>query len=33
MAAVPLQFVFFVCCGVAVPLGYLRYWQDKKQQG
>ncbi|MEE4293269.1 MAG: glycosyltransferase family A protein [Xanthomonadales bacterium] len=30
LAAVPLQLVFFIGCGVAVPLGYLRYWSGKK---
>ena len=33
LKAVPMQFVFFVCCGLAVPLGYLRYWQDKRAAG
>ena len=29
LAAVPLQLVFFIGCGIAVPLGYLRYLQDR----
>ena len=29
LAAVPLQLVFFIGCGVAVPLGYLRYWRER----
>ena len=29
LAAVPLQLVFFIGCGVSVPLGYLRYWRDR----
>jgi glycosyltransferase involved in cell wall biosynthesis len=29
LAAVPMQLVFFIGCGLAVPLGYLRYWQDR----
>lgn len=29
LAAVPLQLVFFIGCGVAVPLGYLRHWSGK----
>jgi hypothetical protein len=33
LKTVPMQLVFFVCCGLAVPLGYLRYWQDKSAAG
>ena len=25
LAAVPLQLLFFIACGLAVPLGYLKY--------
>ena len=33
LAAVPLQLVFFIGCGVAVPLGYARYRMDKAGEG
>jgi len=29
LAAVPLQLVFFTCCGIAVPLGLLQAWREK----
>jgi hypothetical protein len=29
-AAIPLQVVFFICCAVAVPLGYLEAWREKR---
>ena len=28
LAGVPLQLVFFMACGIAVPLGYLKFWRD-----
>ena len=27
LAAVPLQLLFFIACGLAVPLGYWKVWQ------
>ena len=33
LAAIPLQLVFFIGCGVAVPLGYIRYWKEKRGKG
>lgn len=30
VAAVPLQLLFFIGCGIAVPLGYLQYWWDRR---
>lgn len=29
-AGVPLQLLFFICCGLAVPLGYLHYWSGDR---
>lgn len=31
LATVPMQVLFFICCGVAVPLGYLAYWKGERQ--
>ena len=31
VAATPLQLVFFICCGIAVPLGYWRYWVERRE--
>ncbi|MEE4216444.1 MAG: glycosyltransferase family 2 protein [Xanthomonadales bacterium] len=33
LAAVPLQLLFFIGCGLAVPLGYFRYWKEKRGKG
>lgn len=33
LAATPLQLVFFIGCGLAVPLGYIRYWMEKRGKG
>lgn len=30
--AVPLQVLFFIGCGLAVPLGYLRHWKWRREQ-
>ncbi|MBT8041133.1 MAG: glycosyltransferase [Xanthomonadales bacterium] len=30
--ALPLQLLFFICCGLAVPLGYLRHWAWRRRQ-
>jgi hypothetical protein len=30
LAAIPLQVIFFVCCAIAVPLGLLEAWRDKR---
>lgn len=32
LATVPMLVLFFLCCGVAVPLGYLEYWFGKEPQ-
>ena len=32
LAAIPLQLVFFIGCGLAVPLGYIRYWTEKRSK-
>lgn len=29
-AGLPLQLLFFICCGLAVPLGYLRFWAGNR---
>jgi hypothetical protein len=31
LAAVPLQVLFFIGCGLAVPLGYWRYWRQGRE--
>lgn len=33
LAAIPLQLVFFIGCGLAVPLGYIRYWTERPKKG
>lgn len=30
LASIPLLVVFFVVCGLAVPLGYWRYWRERR---
>ena len=31
LATVLMLVLFFICCGLAVPLGYLEYWREKRR--
>jgi GT2 family glycosyltransferase len=33
LATIPQQVVFFITCGLAVPLGYWRYWSEQRESG